>query len=207
MDFAFENILKAFLPLLAIMDPFVSIPVFLAMTKNMNADQKRSVADRAVLVAGGLLYAFLFFGGTVFEFFGITLSDLKVGGGIILLLMGIRLVLGHDDKSEEGSADDISAAGVIIGTPLITGPGVITTSVLLSSQYGLLETAVAAFFTLGTTWVILNKSKMVHQALGHKGLDILSRIMGLLLTAVAVQFISSGIFELIRASLATLLAT
>lgn len=205
MDFAFENIVKAFLPLFAIMDPFVSIPVFLALTSRMSEGQKRSVASQAVAVAGGLLFAFLLLGGAVFSFFGITLSDLKVGGGLILLIMGVRAVLGSDEN-EKVNAKEISAVGVIIGTPLITGPGVITTSVILASQYGLLETSVAALLSLGLTWIVLVQSKLITKAMGEKGTNILSRVMGLLLTAVAVSFIASGIFELIRANLATLLA-
>ncbi len=195
MEVFSDVFIKTFVPLFAIMDPFLSVPVFLSMTRGMNAEKKAGIAKEATLVAGIVLFAFLFFGETIMRFLGITISALRVGGGLVLLLMGLQLVLGF--KLEEEREIGHSSAGMIIGTPLITGPGVITTTIILANQYettaeGFLAVILGAAAALLLTWLTIRNSNIVQKILGNEGTHILSRVMGLLLAATAVQFMAQG---------------
>ncbi len=187
--------IQTFVPILAIMDPFLSVPIYLSLTKGMSQEEKNAVAKEAVLVAGIVLFAFLFLGNSILHSLGIKLSALQVGGGIVLMLMGLQLVLGIKFKDEEKAGH--SSAGLILGTPLITGPGVITTTLIFSNQYGtpiegLLPVIAAAATALILTWLIIRNSQIVQKLMGEDGIRILSRVMGLLLVATAVQFMANG---------------
>ncbi len=195
MEVFSEIFIKTFVPLFAIMDPFISVPIFISLTKKMSREKKAGVAKEAIMVAGIILFAFLLVGNQILKYLGITISALRVGGGIVLLLMGLQLVLGFKLQEEEKVGH--SSAGLIIGTPLITGPGVITTTILLANQYetstvGFLAVVLAALAALILTWIIIKESNFVQQFLGERGIEIFSRVMGLLLTATAVQFMATG---------------
>ncbi len=201
MNDVYGIFIKSFVPLFAIMDPFVSVPVFLSLTKGMTPLEKEGMAREAAFVAGGVLFAFLLFGNQIMQYLGISVSSLRVGGGLVLLLMGLQLVLGFK-LNEETEGGGHTSAGVIIGTPLITGPGVITTSILLVNQYGnpsglfslqgFLAVCAAALTAILLVWLIIKEAKFVQKLLGERGISIFSRVMGLLLTATAVQFMAKG---------------
>ncbi|MFH1246798.1 MAG: MarC family protein, partial [Candidatus Micrarchaeota archaeon] len=108
-------------------------------------------------------------------------------------IMGLELVLGISFPREKDVIKKVPPAALIIGTPLITGPGVITTTILLSGQYGILITGVAAFLALVASWLVLRYSHIITKVIGETGSELLSRIMGLLLVAVAAQFALTGI--------------
>ncbi|MFA6049022.1 MAG: MarC family protein [Candidatus Micrarchaeia archaeon] len=200
MEVFSEIFIKTFVPLFAIMDPFVSVPIFIALTRKMSPEKRAGVAKEAVMVAGIILFAFLLVGNQILQYLGISISALRVGGGIVLLLMGLQLVLGLKIGHEEKIGH--SSAGLIIGTPLITGPGVITTTILLANQYGtntvgFFAVVLAALSALILSWAIIKESNFVQRILGERGIEIFSRVMGLLLTATAVQFMArGGIFAL-----------
>ncbi len=189
----FESIVRAFITIFAIMDPFISVPIFLSLTRKDSATKKRLIAMEAVGIAGGLLFLFLLFGQGLLTVLGISLDSMQIAGGIILTIMGIELVLNVSFPKEKGKSKKVSPAAVVLGTPLLTGPGVITTAIILSGQYGILVTAIAAILALAFTWFILRHSDSVTKLIGETGTELLSRIMGLLLVAIAVQFILSGI--------------
>lgn len=185
----------SFVLLFVIIEPFGSLPVFLAITKHASPAGKRRSANVAVGVAGALMVIFLFFGTPIMSALGISLPSFKIAGGLVLLVMGMEIVFGisivrQDDKD---SKKDPEAAAVIIGTPLISGPGVITTVIVLSNLYGYLIPLAAAAVALAITWKILLEADIVRKVLGNNVVGVLSRVMGLLLVAMAVEFIRSGI--------------
>ena len=186
-----ESIVYAFITLFVILDPFASIPAFLTLTKNLDDDERRSVAHKAVFLAAILTYVFLFTGQTILNMLGVSLSSFKIAGGIVLGLMGLETVLGfsvHGEKKE-----DKDSIAVLIATPLLTGPGVITTTILLSQQVGTAVTAVAALVALALAFVILHYAPLLRNALGEKAINVFSKIMGLMLLAIAVEFIRTGL--------------
>lgn len=185
-----EDILRAFLSLFIIMDAFGVLPVFISITKNYPLQYKKKCANQAIYVAGIVLLVFLFFGLTILDFFGINFSSFKVAGGIILLILGIKIVLGLNFREE--AASKYQLAVVPLATPLITGPGVITTVIILAGTYGYYVTLLVSLLNLLLAWIVIHNSEFFFKILGKQGSDVLSRIMGLLLTALGVQFIRVG---------------
>jgi len=194
MDGILLEFFKATVLLFAIMDPFASIPVFLAVTQKMKESEKTSSANYAAMVAGVLILVFLFFGKDLLNGMRITLEDFKIAGGIILLIMGAQILFGTRPKRK---AESYHAAAVIIGTPLITGPGVITTTIILTQEVGVMITLAAAMLSLFLTWLMLRFSGRIQKFLGNQFVLIFSKVMGMLLMAVGISFIRGGVMTLI----------
>ncbi len=190
-----EDIIKSFLTLLVIMNPIGNLPIFISLTKGTSARNMKRNANKAILVASILLFVFLFLGKSIFNFFNISLSSFEIAGGIVLVILGVQYVLGIKFKKEDVKGDDV--AYVPIGTPLLTGPGVITIVIVLVSQYGLFITYIAAFMTLFSTWVILYFADVIYKVLGEHWSQAITRIVGLILVAIAVQFIITGVYGVI----------
>jgi len=189
-----EGILEAFVTLFVIMDPLGSLPLFMSLTKGMPTKEIRRNVDKAVFVAAVLLFIFLFLGLKIFEFFGINLDSFQIAGGIILLIIGILYVFGTSLKYVKHHGTDLS---IPIGTPLLTGPGAITTIIILVKQDGTLVTVIAAFLTLLATWIILLNSARLYKILGEHWSNVISRVMGIILAAVAVRFITEGVMHVV----------
>ena len=187
----FEGFLKSFILLFLIMDPFASLPVFLSVTRGMGPKEVFRSADNAIIVAGALLFTFLFFGGAILEVFGVSFSSFQIAGGIVLLLMALELVLGL--QLAHKAATKAHVAVVLVGTPLLTGPGVITSVILLSREFGLAIVLAASIASLGTAWIILRKAAAIRKALGESVVETVSKIIGLLLAANAVELIRRGL--------------
>ena len=190
-----EGLLEAFITLFVIMDPVGNLPLFISLTKGMPIKEVKKNIDRSVFVAAVLLFVFLFLGLRIFEFFRINLDSFQIAGGIILLIMGILYVFGLSLKYVKHHGNDLS---IPIGTPLLTGPGVITTTIILVKESGTLVTVIAAFLTLLLTWLILFNASKLYRILGEHWTDIISRIMGIILAAIAIEFITKGVLNIIR---------
>jgi multiple antibiotic resistance protein len=186
-----HEILAAFLSLFIIMDAFGSLPIFLSLTKGMGRRRERARATSyAVGVAGLVLFVFLFFGQDILTIFSLHLSSLKIAGGIVLVALGFEIVLGVGFIRK---SFDFSPAITLIGTPLLTGPGVISTTMIFVQEYGYFITALAALAALGASWLVLFTAGFLRRVLGSGGLEIISRVIGLLLIAIAVELIIGGI--------------
>ena len=189
-----EKLLEAFITLFVIMDPIGNLPVFISMAKGMPLVEIRKNINSSVFVAGLLLFVFLFFGLEILDFFNINLNSFQIAGGIILLILGILSVFGIMNKFAKANGSDLS---VPIGTPLLTGPGVITTTIILVKETGIYTTATAAILTLAVTWIILSNSTRLYRVLGEHWTTVISRVMGIILAAIAVEFITKGILNII----------
>jgi len=183
--------------------------MFINLTKDLERTEIRRQAFVATGVAGVLMLVFLIFNDLLFDLLGIELESFKVAGGIILFILGLQIVLGLDiGGSSAGpkslaSPDRIgkkSMAGVIIGTPIMCGPGTITTVMILGAQDGILLTVIAILLALFCIWLILVFSVQIKKVLGETVIVVLSKIIGLLLTAIAVHTIWTGILGLIAIS-------
>lgn len=196
-DRMLEEVLKSFLSLFVIMSAFASIPVFLSLTSKMDDRQKAKVASHGVGIAAIVLFIFLFFGRAILSVFGIDFHSLKIAGGIVLSIMGIDLVFNF---SPTRRGYESSPAIVLIGTPLLSGPGVIVTTIIFVQEYGYLVTTVAAVAALALSWLILWGSRYFVKVLGKYGVEITSRVTGILLVAVAVEFVVAGVKAIISTS-------
>ncbi len=204
-------VISAAFMLFIILDPLLSVSMFINLTRDLQKPEMIRQAFVATGVAGVLMLTFLIFNNLLFDLLGIELESFKVAGGIILFILGLQIVLGLDiGGSSAGhknleSTDRIgkkSMAGVIIGTPVMCGPGTITTVMILGAQDGILLTFVAVILALFCIWLILIFSAQIKKLLGDTVLVILSKIVGLLLTAIAVHTIWTGILGLIALSVA-----
>lgn len=181
---------KAFFAIFIAIDALGNLPILFALTKKLSAKERNSHVNKAILIASLLLLVFLFFGASFLEYFSISMGSFRIGGGIILLIIGLRVVLGLRLMEETGKKYELAA--VPLATPMITGPAVITVIILLVGEYGYLLTFIASVLNLLVAWVILRQTEFLYRVLGQQGSDVVARIMGLILVALAVEFIKQG---------------
>lgn len=175
--------------LLLILDPLGNLPLFMAATQHQSSFERRRTFSLATLTAFVLLVMFMFGGITVLNLFRVTLADLQVAGGLLLLIIAIRIVLfGH-----WGIEETPHASFVPLACPLLAGPGAITATLVLQATYGILTTTLAVIASFLVTWSILMFGEKFFQILGKTGSVVLAQVMALLLATIAVQFIRSGI--------------
>ncbi len=172
-----------------VMNPFSSIPTFLSITGGADAKTIRSYANKAVLVAGVLLFVFIFIGSPLMSLFGVTMESFRVAGGIILILMAVELVFGLRLNNVK---DEKDAPWIIVATPIMTGPGVITAAILFSQQYGYPEVILSGIVALVATWALLRLAPAIVRIVGFNALNITSKIVGLLLAALGVEYMLQG---------------
>jgi len=194
MDAVIGDLLYCTLALFIILDPLLSVPIFVSMTKGKSSREISREAAIATGVAGVLMYLFLFGNFVIFETLGITIATFQVAGGILLFLLGMQETLGITIGTVRNRE---SPASVIIGTPLLCGPGTITTVLLLSQQYGIPLVAVAAALSLVASWLVLRYASLIQRLLGETVTDVMGKVLGMLVAAIAVKIIVTGIQALI----------
>lgn len=189
MNLDLNAFMHAFVTLLVIMDPFGGLPVFMTLTRDYSHERQKHSAGRAIRVSFILLTVFVLVGERVLEFFGISLFSFQVGGGLILLILGLLYVLNISQREDVNYDKDIV---IPMATPLIAGPGAITAIILLVSQHGMLMPMIAMSLNLIIYWIAMYNARHISKAIGEQGLEIMSRIMGLLLVALAIEMIRSA---------------
>jgi multiple antibiotic resistance protein len=193
--------------LLAIMNPFYTFPSFLAATADQPPRELERLSRRTALYAFMILSFFLISGDLIFELFGFTLGAFKVGGGILLFLIGLNMIFEkHSTKQDrvEATAEDVEGrediALVPLAIPMLSGPGTITTVLVLKAKAHSLiyESAVLVAIALGcfVSYIVYSNSKRIHTWLGNMGVLAIVKIMGLIIIAVSIQTIVNGIKEL-----------
>lgn len=195
----FTEYAKIFISLFAIIDPVGIIPIIIALTSGMSAQKRERVGRMASLTVFGLLLAALLLGEAILSFFGISIHSFRTAGGILLLLMSVNMLIGH--KPPPAPGDDTegtqSIAIVPLSTPLLAGPGAISTVIVDAHKangighYGTMALVLAALSL--TVWLTFLIAPWVSQQLGKIGSTIVTRLMGLLLAAIAVEFIAGGV--------------
>ncbi len=192
-----------FTSILFIVDPFAVIPTFLAMTVRDSPEQRRVLARRGAWTCAITLIAFAAGGSIIFKIFGITIGAFKIAGGVLIGLNALDMVQARRSQQRETPVetaegiqkDDI---GIMpLGVPMLAGPGAISTVMVLAlgakSTAATITVYVSIVLTAIITYVVLSAASMVERRLGQTGMRILTRLMGLVLAAIAVQFIVDGI--------------
>lgn len=190
MDLAI-NLAKAIIVLFIIVDPFGDIPIFIGLTEKMTDAQKKKVFNTATLVGFVLLLIFAFTGQGIFTIFGISIYSFEVAGGILLLIISIRILI--SGTLHEGIDSPESLGAVPIAMPLLVGPGAITTTILNLQEYGVIITAIAVLVVVILTWIVLRFMGSIYRILGKTGSLVIARVMSLLIAAIAIQYILSGL--------------
>ena len=185
-------LVKAFIILFVVMDPPANIPVFIALTKGMRKEERRTELNHAVIVATILLLLFAFLGKVILNVLGISIDSFIIAGGILLLLISFDLLRGeHKYGVTEESGAGVGA--VPIGTPMLAGPGAITAVMVIIQSSGVFVVLFSIFSAIIATWLVLGQSERIYDLMGKVGTEVLSRVIGIIVAAIAIQFIGTGI--------------
>lgn len=186
---------EAFIVLFVIMDPPGIVPVFLALTRQMQAAERARAARQAVVVAISVVTAFAIFGQTILDYLGISLAALQGAGGLLLLLVALDLLTGRAENPE--AVEDVNVAIAPLGTPLLAGPGAIVAVMVFAQQAttpgSVLALAAAIVAVHVCLWAAMRYSLVLHRWLGDSGITLLTRVAGVLLSAIAVQLVAESV--------------
>jgi multiple antibiotic resistance protein len=198
MDTAF--LVSAFVTLFVVIDPIGLTPVFIALTPGLTAQQRRAIAIRATVIAAGLLFLFAFLGEQVLGFIGISMPAFRIAGGILLFLTALDMLFERRTKRREDQADveDVPDPSVFpIAIPLIAGPGAIASIILLAGQaegpVGMASVLGVMVAVLIIVFLLFLSAPLIERALGKTGIVVVTRLLGMLLAALSVQFVLDGI--------------
>lgn len=185
-----EKFIQAFIPLFVAIDPIGLAAIFLGMGQGVAPAQRQRIARQATLTGGGVALLFLFLGTTIFKALGIAPSDFQIAGGIILFILAARDLLQSAAEPEKLPPD---FAVVPLGMPLIAGPALITTMLLLAQTLGMMITLMALIVNLILVMLAFAYSEWLARRIGGTGLRAISKIVSMLLAAIAVNMIRQGL--------------
>ncbi|QLH75062.1 MAG: NAAT family transporter [Methanomassiliicoccales archaeon] len=207
-----EFALTAFASIFAILNPIGNIPVYVAITEGYTPEQKRRVRNKVCIVSGGVLFVFAILGNYIFDIYGITIPAFKIAGGLLLFSISYSMVRGQLSNTKITPAEHDEAAskeevGVVpLGIPLFAGPGAITTVMIYISYaldssdaaFDIFAVFLGIFLTVVISYFLLKYSDAIFARMGKSGAAAFSRIMGLLLAAIAIEFVLSGSFQAVE---------
>ncbi|NPD15849.1 MarC family protein [Xinfangfangia sp. D13-10-4-6] len=198
MDSAF--LITAFATLFVVIDPPGLVPLFIALTQGMDTARRRAMARRACLIAAFLLLVFGLFGEKILGFIGISMPAFRIAGGILLFLTALDMLFERRTQRREGQLPDPDHDPSVfpLATPLIAGPGAIATMILLMGQAGDgISAKLGVILLLGAimlvTFLFLLASPPIERLLGRTGTVVITRLLGMLLAALSVQFVIDGV--------------
>ena len=203
MDIAtFTFIIHSFVALFVIIDPFGNVPIFITLLERFKESDRDLMIRRAIIFAAVTLIILTLTGNVIFELLDIKMYSFRIAGGILLLIISIEMLFGRKSRTEasediEEEKENISITPLAI--PLLTGPGAITTGIVLFDNAGndinkiFLMINIVLIFLI--SYFILSKSNLIFRILGKTGTRVITRVMGLMLSAIAIQFILTGISE------------
>ncbi len=194
--------LLCFTSLLAILNPLSAVPLYLALTEGHTPAARRHTVHQAIPSAFVVLLVFAFVGGTIFQLFGITIDAFRIAGGILFFGIGLDMLQAKRSRvktteEEEREASTRPVVGVTpLGIPMLSGPGAITTVMVLMTQATTFSRVIVVFgaivAVLLVAWIVLASAPTLIGHFGQTGLNVMTRIMGLLVTVIGVQFIIDG---------------
>ncbi|MBS3128598.1 MarC family protein [Candidatus Woesearchaeota archaeon] len=188
-----EQLLQLVILFFVIFDPPMSFAVFFIATKNMSEEERDKIAGLAVLVAATISFVVLILGEKLLVLLNTNIIDFKIAGGIILALLGVKMVLGQSLVDEEKLKNNTGRAiAALIGTPLLTGPAAITSIILSTGEYGTILTGSAIIIVLLIAAIFLYKASTIRKYLGITAIQVVSTILGLIMLAWGVKFIRAG---------------
>ena len=187
--------------LFVIMDPPGTVPIFMSLTAQMDAKDRNLSALKALVVATGVIVTFAIFGQSILNYMHISLAALQGAGGLLLVLIALQLLTGSTG-GEENAAKYKNVAFVPLGTPLMAGPGAIVAVMVFvqraSTVPQYLAVGLGIAVTLASLYLAMRFAGVVQRALGENGVELVTRIAGLLLSAIAVQMIADAVHAFVK---------
>lgn len=203
-----EQAFSSFVTLFVTIDPPGLAPIFLALTAGMSRSERLQVANRATVIAFGVLLLFALAGIGILSVFGITIHAFRIAGGVLLFFIAFEMIFekryDRKEKSAEvAQADHVRNIAIFpLAIPLIAGPGAISATILLSGTYadvlGRIVLIVIVAMNLAIAWMVFVAAGRIERLLGATGRIVLTRLLGLILAALAVQFVADGVLAFVR---------
>ncbi|MDO8663209.1 MAG: MarC family protein [Candidatus Omnitrophota bacterium] len=184
----------AFIPIFVAVDAVANIPIFLSLVEHCSKKQKIRIISDAVTTATAVAIIFICIGKWVFSLLGVTIPDFQIAGGILLFVLSVRLLFPGAQKDGLTHSHDRDLGVFPLGTPLITGPAVLTTTLMMTNTFGIAATSVSLILNMGIVWLTLVKADVIMKVIGPSGTRAFSKIMYILLAAIAVMMVRHGIF-------------
>jgi len=196
--FDLSSFVASFVLLFSVFDVIGTVPLFLALTQDFEAQRARIVRD-SVIIATIILLVFASVGQLIFQELGITINDFKIAGGIILFIIAVDNLRGKISQTRTIAATEIAAFP--LATPLLAGPGAISTVMIYANAlYGLLEIFLVILLNSLFAFVILERASWVQRALGNNGTQVFTRVVGLLIAAIGIAFIREGVIAIVQST-------
>ena len=197
---------RFFTALLVIMSPFAALPIFLSLTRSYSQQEKHRIAFTASITVFAVLIIVAFMGETLLTGLGTSLASFRVGGGIVLLLMALAMLMGQTSSVRTTEEETIAAeqkqtiAVVPLAIPLLAGPGAISTVIIemhrSSGVYHAILVVTCILIACFILWLVLKLAEPIGKLLGPIGLNIINRLFGLILTAIAIEIMANGLKQL-----------
>ncbi len=199
MPIPWEELVKVAVTLFVVIDPMGVLPLYLSITRDSTEVQRRRIARRAVIISFGVLVAFLFAGGALLYGLGIEINSFRISGGVVMFMYALQMVFDSQNRHKQGAPEEGHDIAVYpLAIPAIAGPGSMMTVVLMAEQYAssitmnLLICLIMGLILLAT-WLFLRFAGKIQHLIGSTGASIISRVMGLILAAMAVQTVLTGL--------------
>ncbi|VVC04061.1 MarC family integral membrane protein [Candidatus Burarchaeum australiense] len=183
-----ENLVFALAALFSVFNPLNIVVYFLSLSQGMSEERKRLLAVRATALAACIAVFAALAGGPFLSFMGVRVSSFRIAGGIILVIFGARTCMGNEDSKENDSRDSL----IPLASPLMTGAGTISMTILLTDQIGLLTTLLAIAIMCSIALAFMLNAYAIKRVLGDDGMVVLPRVLGIVVVAVGVQYITAG---------------
>ncbi len=190
---ALKPYILSFIPLFVAVDAIGNIPIFLSLVENCSKAQKNKIVLDAVTTAAAVAVIFMVIGKWIFSLLGITIPDFQIAGGALLFIIAVRLLMPGAQKSTLTNSHDKDMGVFPLGTPLITGPAVLTTTLMMMNSFGAMATLVSLILNMFFVWLTLVKANVIIKFIGPSGIRAFSKIIYILLAAIAVMMIRHGI--------------
>lgn len=189
-------LIKTFVAVFVLVDALGNVPILLVLTKGMEPEQRHNVVDRAMLIATSVLLGFAFAGQWVLKYLDISMGSLRVAGGLLLLIIALRMLEGEMDTPVVEQGRDVAITPLAL--PLLAGPGTLTTVMLLMSESPTahLSVVIGIVAAMLVSWLIVRLAGRIDALIGPEGALIIIKLLGFLLAALAVEIGSAGIREL-----------
>ncbi|MDD4894112.1 MAG: MarC family protein [Candidatus Omnitrophica bacterium] len=188
-----EPYLLAFIPIFVAVDVIGTIPLFVSLVGGVSKKQRQRVIIDSITTATILAILFMFVGKWVFGLIGITISDFQVAGGALLFVISVWLLLPGASKGFLSNGNDKDIGVFPLGTPLITGPAVLATTLMMLDTFGLVPTFVSLILNMFIVWITLIKADYIMKLMGQAGTRAFSKIMYILLAAIGIMMIRRGL--------------
>lgn len=187
--------LMSFISMFVAVNAFGILPLFIGMTERSTQRERGRILFDSVVTATLIALLFTFTGKLIFHIMGISVSDFKIAGGVLLFILSIHLLLPGETKRGQPSTD----VGIFpLGTPLITGPAVLTTTIMLLDTYGLFPTLASLILNMAVVWIVFYNSKYIIKVFGISGTKAFSKVADIFLAAIAVMMVRSGLLEILE---------